>query len=64
MLWLLVGIALAVLLPVAAWVLEARVDPVGILTALAVAPLLVLTLLLLDRGQADAGGRAAAPARR
>ena len=50
-LWLFLGIALAVLLPLAAWVLEARLDPVGILTALIVAPLLGLTLLSLDNGQ-------------
>jgi 4-amino-4-deoxy-L-arabinose transferase-like glycosyltransferase len=49
-LWLLVGMALAALLPLAAWILETRVDPVGILTMLAVMPLLALTLLLLDRG--------------
>ena len=30
-LWLLLGVALAALLPVAAWMLEARVDWVGIL---------------------------------
>jgi 4-amino-4-deoxy-L-arabinose transferase-like glycosyltransferase len=48
-LWLLLGIALAALLPVAAWVLEARLDWAGILTVLAVAPLLGLTLLLLHK---------------
>jgi hypothetical protein len=50
-LWLLIGVALAALLPVAAWVLEARLDPVGILTALAMVPLLGLTLRLLDGGR-------------
>jgi 4-amino-4-deoxy-L-arabinose transferase-like glycosyltransferase len=50
-LWLLLGLALATLLPAAAWVLEARLDWVGILTVLAVAPLLGLTLLLLDKGR-------------
>ena len=49
-LWLLVGVALAALLPVAAWVLEARLDPVGILTMFAVAPLLGLMLLFLNDG--------------
>jgi 4-amino-4-deoxy-L-arabinose transferase-like glycosyltransferase len=50
-LWLVAGIALACGLPVAAWVLEARADVVGVLTALAVVPLLIGTLLLLRRGQ-------------
>jgi 4-amino-4-deoxy-L-arabinose transferase-like glycosyltransferase len=50
-LWLLVGIALAALLPVAAWVLESRIDGIGILTVLAVAPLLGLTLLSLGNGR-------------
>jgi 4-amino-4-deoxy-L-arabinose transferase-like glycosyltransferase len=49
-LWLLVGIALTALLPLAAWVLEARVDWLGVVTVLAVVPLLGLTLLALDRG--------------
>jgi 4-amino-4-deoxy-L-arabinose transferase-like glycosyltransferase len=49
-LWLLIGTALAALLPLADWVLEARLDWIGVLTALAVTPLLVLTLLLLNRG--------------
>jgi 4-amino-4-deoxy-L-arabinose transferase-like glycosyltransferase len=50
-LWLLVGVALAGLLPLAAWMLESRLDPVGILTLFAVAPLLGLTLWLLDRSR-------------
>ncbi|MGE0259254.1 MAG: ArnT family glycosyltransferase [Alphaproteobacteria bacterium] len=50
-LWLLLGGALAALLPIAAWVLEARIDAVGILTALAVVPLLGFTLSLLGRGR-------------
>ncbi|MGD9617120.1 MAG: ArnT family glycosyltransferase [Alphaproteobacteria bacterium] len=49
--WLLVGVALAGLLPLAAWVLEARIAWVGILTALAVALLVVLTLRLLNGGR-------------
>jgi 4-amino-4-deoxy-L-arabinose transferase-like glycosyltransferase len=62
-LWLVVGVALAALLPVATWVLEARVDPVGVLTALLVVPLLIATLLLLRRDRsiravACAGGAA------
>jgi 4-amino-4-deoxy-L-arabinose transferase-like glycosyltransferase len=61
--WLVVGVALACLPPIAAWVFEARVDPVGVLTALAVVTLLAATLLLLRRGQsipavACAGGAA------
>jgi 4-amino-4-deoxy-L-arabinose transferase-like glycosyltransferase len=51
-LWLVVGIALACCLPVAAWLIEARVDLVGVLTALAVVPLLIGTLLLLQYGKA------------
>jgi 4-amino-4-deoxy-L-arabinose transferase-like glycosyltransferase len=47
--WLLVGVALACWLPVATWMLEARLDPAGVLTALAVVPLLGATLLLLHR---------------
>ncbi|HEX2151258.1 MAG TPA: glycosyl transferase, partial [Stellaceae bacterium] len=50
-LWLLVGVALAGLLPLAAWVLESRVDVVGILTAFAVASLLTLTLWLFNGGR-------------
>ena len=50
-LWLLVGVALAALLPAAAWVLEARIGWPGIVTALAVAPLLGLTLLSLNNGR-------------
>jgi 4-amino-4-deoxy-L-arabinose transferase-like glycosyltransferase len=49
--WLVVGVALACLLPVTAWVLEARIDAVGVVTALAVVPLLAATLLLLRRGK-------------
>jgi 4-amino-4-deoxy-L-arabinose transferase-like glycosyltransferase len=50
-LWLLVGVALAALLPIAAWVLEGRADSVGILTAFAVVPLLGLTLSLFGGGR-------------
>jgi 4-amino-4-deoxy-L-arabinose transferase-like glycosyltransferase len=50
-LWLLVGVALAALLPIAAWVLEGRADIVGILTAFAVVPLLGLTLSLFGGGR-------------
>jgi 4-amino-4-deoxy-L-arabinose transferase-like glycosyltransferase len=49
--WVVLGIALACGLPIAAWLLEARVDAVGILTAVAVVPLLVFTLLLLKSDQ-------------
>jgi 4-amino-4-deoxy-L-arabinose transferase-like glycosyltransferase len=49
--WLIVGVALACLPPVATWALEARIDPVGVLTALTVFPLLVVTLVLLRRGR-------------
>jgi 4-amino-4-deoxy-L-arabinose transferase-like glycosyltransferase len=51
LLWLLVGVALACGLPVAAWTIEARVDVVGMLTALAVIALLIGTLLLLRYGK-------------
>jgi 4-amino-4-deoxy-L-arabinose transferase-like glycosyltransferase len=47
--WLIIGVGLACFLPVAAWALEARLDMVGVLTALAVVPLLGATLLLLQR---------------
>jgi 4-amino-4-deoxy-L-arabinose transferase-like glycosyltransferase len=50
-LWLLIGAALALLLPLAAWLLEARLDRVGLLTALAILPLLGVMLLWLDRGR-------------
>lgn len=50
-LWLVVGIALACWLPVAAWLLEARVDPLGVLTASVVVPLLGVTLVLLHSGR-------------
>jgi 4-amino-4-deoxy-L-arabinose transferase-like glycosyltransferase len=61
--WLVIGIALAFLLPIATWVLEARLDPIGVLTALAVVLLLAATLQLLRRGKsigavACAGGAA------
>jgi len=61
--WLVVGVALACLLPISAWVLEGRIDPVGVLTAVAVVTLLAATLLLLRRGKsiaavACAGGAA------
>jgi hypothetical protein len=46
-----VGIALACWLPVAAWLIEARIDLIGILTALAVVPLLIWTLMLLQYGK-------------
>ena len=49
--WLVLGIALACLPPVATWALEARIDAVGVLTALAIVPLLAGTLLLLRRGR-------------
>ena len=49
--WLVVGVALACLPPVATWVLEARIDTVGVLTALAVVPVLVVTLVLLRHGR-------------
>jgi len=49
--WLVLGVALASLLPVATWVFEAHVDPVGVLTALLVVPLLIVTLLLLRHGK-------------
>jgi 4-amino-4-deoxy-L-arabinose transferase-like glycosyltransferase len=47
--WLVIGIALACWLPVAIWILEARVDAIGVLTAVAAMPLLGATLLLLRR---------------
>jgi hypothetical protein len=47
-LWLIVGIALACGLPIAVWLLEARVDAVGVLAAVIVMPLLAFTLLLLN----------------
>jgi 4-amino-4-deoxy-L-arabinose transferase-like glycosyltransferase len=49
--WVVLGIALACCLPIAAWLLEARVDAGGILTAVAVVPLLVFTLLLFKSDQ-------------
>jgi 4-amino-4-deoxy-L-arabinose transferase-like glycosyltransferase len=48
-LWLIIGLALACWLPVAIWIVERRVDAVGVLTALAVVPLLGATLLLIRR---------------
>jgi 4-amino-4-deoxy-L-arabinose transferase-like glycosyltransferase len=49
--WLVVGIALAVALPAAIWVLEGHVHAIGVLTVLAVVPLLAATLRLLHRGR-------------
>jgi 4-amino-4-deoxy-L-arabinose transferase-like glycosyltransferase len=46
--WLVVGIALACGLPIAAWLLESRVDAVGVMTAITVLPLLATTLTLLN----------------
>jgi 4-amino-4-deoxy-L-arabinose transferase-like glycosyltransferase len=46
-LWLVIGLALACWLPVVTWLLERRIDLIGVLTALATAPLLGATLLLL-----------------
>lgn len=60
--WLVAGIALACLLPAAAWVLDGRVDPVGVATALAVVPLLIATLLLVHREQAIGAAACAAAA--
>ena len=54
--WLVVGVALACFPPVATWVLERRVDPVGVLTALAVVLLLLATLVLVPAGSADRRG--------
>jgi 4-amino-4-deoxy-L-arabinose transferase-like glycosyltransferase len=48
-LWLVAGMALACSIPVATWLIEARVDRIGVLTAFAVVPLLIGTLLLLRR---------------
>ncbi len=48
-LWLVIGLVLACGLPVVTWVLERRIDVVGVLTALAAVPLLGATLLLLHR---------------
>jgi hypothetical protein len=62
-LWLVVGVALACFPPAATWVLEQRIDPVGVLTALAVVPLLVATMILYRQGRpigAVAGAAAAA----
>ena len=49
--WVALGVALACLPPVATWALEGRVDPVGVLTALAVVLLLITTLILRGRGR-------------
>jgi 4-amino-4-deoxy-L-arabinose transferase-like glycosyltransferase len=46
-LWLVIGLVLACGLPVVTWLLERRIDAIGILTALAAMPLLGATLLLL-----------------
>jgi 4-amino-4-deoxy-L-arabinose transferase-like glycosyltransferase len=51
-LWLVVGIALACWLPIATWLLEARIDLIGLLTAFTVMPLLIWTLLLLRHDKA------------
>jgi 4-amino-4-deoxy-L-arabinose transferase-like glycosyltransferase len=62
-LWLLIGIGLAGLLPVATWMLEGRVDAVGVLTTVAVVVLLAATLMLFHLGgplRAVACGAAAA----
>ena len=50
-LWLVAGIVLACCLPVAAWLIEARIDLIGVLTALAVVLLLIGTLMLLQYGK-------------
>jgi 4-amino-4-deoxy-L-arabinose transferase-like glycosyltransferase len=49
--WLAIGIALACLLPVATWALEGHVDPVGVLTAVAMVLLLTMTLILRRHGR-------------
>jgi 4-amino-4-deoxy-L-arabinose transferase-like glycosyltransferase len=51
-LWLVVGIALSCWLPVATWLIEARVDLIGVLTAFTAVPLLIWTLLLLRHAKA------------
>ena len=51
-LWLVVGIALACWLPVAIWLIDARVDLTGVLAAFSVVSLLIGTLLLLKHGRA------------
>jgi len=51
-LWFVAGIALACLLPVTAWLIEHRVDLIGVLTAFTVVPLLIGTLVLLRHGKA------------
>jgi 4-amino-4-deoxy-L-arabinose transferase-like glycosyltransferase len=50
-LWVVVGIALACWLPIAAWLVEGRIDAIGMLIAVAVVLLLAFTLLLLHFGQ-------------
>jgi 4-amino-4-deoxy-L-arabinose transferase-like glycosyltransferase len=62
-LWLVIGLVLACWLPVVTWVLERRVDVIGVLTALAAVPLLGATLVLLRyhrpvRAVASAGAAA------
>lgn len=47
--WLIVGIALAGAVPAAAWLIEARIDTLGMVTALAVVSLLIAALALLGR---------------
>jgi 4-amino-4-deoxy-L-arabinose transferase-like glycosyltransferase len=64
-LWLVIGLVLACWLPVVTWVLERRVDVIGVLTALAAVPLLGATLELLRyhrpvRAVASAGAAALA----
>jgi 4-amino-4-deoxy-L-arabinose transferase-like glycosyltransferase len=50
-LWLVLGVAVAAAMPAATWVLERRLDPVGITTAMIAAALLTATLVLLRREQ-------------
>jgi 4-amino-4-deoxy-L-arabinose transferase-like glycosyltransferase len=49
--WLAIGVALAGFPAAATWRLEHRLDPVGVLTAVAVVILLAATLLLYRRGR-------------
>ena len=50
------------MLPVAAWALEARIDPVGVADRARGRAAAALTLLLLRRGQSDAARSSAPPA--
>ena len=59
--WLLIGVALACWLPIATFVLERRLDAIGVLAALAAVALLALTLRLL-RGLRLVGAVGAAAA--